>query len=97
MGRTATSFPKELLKFMVACIGPGSVLFHIHLFETYFGLGKPSPGGIHKVRLDNHGAYRYITESQSHNLDISLGVSLMMLAVFFGMVIARVRASKASV
>ena len=81
----------ERSKFAVACCGPGLVVFHVYLFKHYFEAGKPSPEGLYVIALNNHGVNRYITEAQSHNLDLSLGAALVMLVVFFGLVWANIR------
>jgi hypothetical protein len=81
----------EKLKFAVACCGPGLVVFHVYLFKNYFEAGKPLPVGLHIIALNNHGVNRYITEAQSHNLDLSLGAAVVMLIVFFGLVLAKIR------
>ena len=78
-------------KFALACCGPGLVVFHVSLFKHYFEGGKLSPEGLHVVALNNHGVNRYISEAQSHNLDLSLGAALVMLVVFFGLVVAKMR------
>jgi hypothetical protein len=85
------NFLWDMLKFAVACSGPASVVFHIHLFKEYFEVGKPAPDKLHAVVLNNHGVNRYITEAQSHSLDISLAVAVGLLVAFFGMIVARLR------
>jgi hypothetical protein len=81
----------EKVKFAVACCGPGLVVFHIYLFKHYFETGKPLPEGVHLVALNNHGVDRYITEAQNQSLDLSLGAAVVMLVVFFGLILAKVR------
>lgn len=85
------NLPLETVKFAMACSGPASVLFHIHLFKEYFEVGMPSADVLHSVVLNNHGVNRYITEAQSRNLDVSLGVAVALLVVFFGMIFVRLR------
>ena len=88
------NFGWETAKFATACAGPASVVFHIHLFREYFGAARPSPDSLHTVALNNHGVDRYITEAQSRNLDVSLGVAVVLLIVFFGMVVAKLRSDR---
>lgn len=81
----------EKVKFALACCGPGLIVFHVYLFKNYFETGKPSPEGLHVIALNNHGVNRFITEAQSHNLDLSLGAAVVMGIVFFWLVLAQVR------
>ncbi|SCK29578.1 hypothetical protein VAR608DRAFT_2487 [Variovorax sp. HW608] len=78
-------------KFALACAGPALALFHIYLFRKYFSLGTATPDETHTVAISNHGIDRYISYAQDQTLSISLGAAVIMLVVFFGMIILRLR------
>lgn len=78
-------------KFALACAGPGLTLFHIYLFRKYFSLGTATPDETHIVAMSNHGIDRYISHAQGQTLSISLGAAVIMLVVFFGMIILKLR------
>ncbi len=75
------------LKFLAACSGPALILYAIELFEEYFSLGKQTPDTIHTVLVNNHGVYRYITESQNQNFRFFLVTGVLLLLVLFAIII----------
>ena len=89
-----TRFLRAALKSLLTYGGPVAVVFHVFMFMTYFELGRSSRDGIYSVVLNNHGVNRYITEVQSQTLDVSLGVAVALLFVFFGLILARLRKAK---
>lgn len=88
---------KKLLgvsKFALACAGPALILFHIYLFKKYFSVATATPDETHTVAISNHGIDRYISFAQDQTLSITLGAAVVMLVVFFGMIILKLRENR---
>lgn len=66
-------------QFLAACSGPAFVLYAIHLFEKNFELGKPSPDATHTVLVNNHGAYRYVTEADYQRFQLFLAIGVVLV------------------
>lgn len=76
-----------VLKFILACVGPGILLYSISLFDTYHALGANIKDTEHGVPLNNHGVVKYITESQYENFHFYLIAGVVSVAVFIGVLI----------
>ena len=81
----------EISKLAAASAGPASIVYAINLFEEYFALGKQSPDGIYTVLVNNHGVYRYITESQDQHVNYFFGVGAFLLPVLFALAVLKSR------
>lgn len=80
------------LKFVVACSGPAFILYGIKLFDDYFATGTQSRDETHTVLINNHGAYRYITESQDLHFRFFLVIgALGLLALFVLIIVTKIR------
>lgn len=64
----------NLAKLAVASTGPASVIYSTVLYDQYFDAGMEVSDGVHTVEINNHGNYKYITESQDREISIYLGV-----------------------
>ena len=76
-----------ILKFLLACVGPGLVLYAAHLYGEYHALGEKVMDSVHVVRLENHGSVRYITEAQYHNLQFFLIAGAVTLVAFLATIV----------
>jgi hypothetical protein len=72
----------KLVKFILACIAPGCVIYSISLFERYFAAGTPTPDALHAIAISNHGIYRYISESDSKNFELWIHISVLLTVIF---------------
>lgn len=80
-----------LAKLAVVSSGPASVIYSTLLFDRYFDAGMEASSATHSVEINNHGSYRYITESQDREISIYLGVGVALLVVLFAMIILEIR------
>jgi hypothetical protein len=83
-------------KLMAACSGPALILYAINLFEGSFALGKQSRDQVHTVLVNNHGEYRYITESQNQAFRYFLAAGvLLLLGLFVSIIVTKVKQARA--
>ena len=69
-------------KFILACLGPGLLLYLINLFEKYHSLGMKSKDSMNVVPLENHGAVQYVSEDQYRNFHFYLILGVVVTAIF---------------
>jgi hypothetical protein len=75
------NFLIRAVKLVAASSGPISGLYSIQLFEKYFALGTETRSDTHTVLVNNHGAYRFITESQYQNFHFYLWTGMSLIAI----------------
>lgn len=81
----------EVFKLVAAASGPACIVYANKLSQEYFALGKQSPDGIHTVLVNNHGVYKYITESQDQHVNYLLGAGALLLPVLFALIVLKIR------
>ena len=82
----------HFLKFIGALSGPACMLYAAKLFNKYSAEGKKEPDLAYSVLVNNHGAYRYITEAQDRHFHIFLGLAILwIICLFFVIYITKFR------
>lgn len=74
-------------KLIAASSGPALIIYAISLLEKYFVLGKDAPDDIYTVVVNNHGAYKYVTEAQYREFQWILGLGVLLLLILLGVII----------
>ena len=75
------NFLVGLAKFAAASSGPACVLYGIDRFERFFSEGKEVANETHTALINNHGVFRYITESQNQTYRFFLGLGAVLILV----------------
>lgn len=78
---------RGFLKLVVASSGTVFGLYAIDRFEHYFEMGTQTPDDTHNVLVNNHGVYKYITESQNHHFHVLFGIGVMLFVVLAAAII----------
>jgi hypothetical protein len=68
-----------LTKLAAACSGPACVLYGINRFEKFFSEGEEAANETHTALINNHGVFRYITESQNQSYHFFLGLGAVLI------------------
>lgn len=87
---------RHLLTLVKALFGISGILvffYRNHLFSEYSKDGLKAPDDLHKVLVNNHGFYSYITVAQS-DLLIALIICAVILFVLAAVVDAYQRSKK---
>ncbi|CAI8925740.1 hypothetical protein ACVK1X_005110 [Pseudomonas sp. PvR086] len=68
-------------KFLAGTSGVLLFFYRNSLFVQYAGEGTKNPDATHQVLINNHGAYSYITSTQSDHLRMLILAAAALFAV----------------
>lgn len=71
-------------EFALACSGPASFLYTLHWFDKTIRAGMQEADATHTVLVTNHdGLYRYITAEQDAQFERLVGITVVLMGLFF--------------